>query len=134
MPWLKNFRIVIFWSIFILLLSIYPGNYLPRIPDFYQLFKPDKIVHLILYGVLSFLLLQSMQKQYGYAFLRYSGTIIALALSVLHGSLMEYLQYSLNLNRSGNIYDFIANTIGCFIGFAVFYLILRKKMVKANAN
>lgn len=40
---------------------------------------------------------------------------------------MEYLQYSLNVNRSGNIYDFIANTLGCFIGFAVFILIARKK-------
>jgi VanZ family protein len=100
---------------------------MPGIPDFYQLFKPDKIVHLILYGVLSYLLLQSMLKQYGHASMRYRGTIIALALSILYGALMEYLQYASDLKRSGNIYDFIANTTGSIIGIAVFHRIARKK-------
>jgi len=55
----------------------------------YQLFKPVKIIHFILSGVLSFLLIQCMRKQYGYAFLRYSGIIIALTMSILYGALIE---------------------------------------------
>jgi VanZ family protein len=134
MTWLKNFRNVILWSVFILALSLFPGRYLPRIPDFYQLLKPDKIIHLILFATFVLLLLQSILKQYGYAFFRFYGIIIALITGIGFGALTEYLQYSININRSGNIYDFIANTLGCLLGLAMFLILWRKKLRKANAN
>jgi VanZ family protein len=134
MAWLKNFRNVILWSVVIWTLSLLPGRHLPAIPDFYQLLKPDKIIHLILFAAFVFLLLQSILKQYGYGFLRFYGIIIALITGIGFGALTEYLQYSININRSGNIYDFIANTLGCLIGLALFLILRRKKMRKANAN
>lgn len=115
-------------------LSLFPGRYLPRIPDFYQLLKPDKIIHLILFATFVLLLLQSILKQYGYAFFRFYGIIIALITGIGFGALTEYLQYSININRSGNIYDFIANTLGCLLGLAMFLILWRKKLRKANAN
>jgi glycopeptide antibiotics resistance protein len=134
MTWLRNFRSVILWSIFIWALSLFPGRYLPGIPDFFQLLKPDKIIHLILFATFVYLLLQSILKQYGYVFFRFYGTIIALITGIGFGALTEYLQYSMNINRSGNIYDFIANTLGCLLGLALFLILRRKKMRKANAN
>lgn len=134
MAWLKNFRNVILWSVVIWTLSLLPGRHLPGIPDFFQLLKPDKIIHLILFATFVFLLLQSILKQYGYGFLRFYGIIIALITGIGFGALTEYLQYSININRSGNIYDFIANTLGCLIGLALFLILRRKKMRKANAN
>jgi VanZ family protein len=134
MAWLKNFRNVILWSVVIWTLSLLPGRHLPGIPDFFQLLKPDKIIHLILFATFVFLLLQSILKQYGYAFFRFYGIIIALITGIGFGALTEYLQYSININRSGNIYDFIANTLGCLIGLALFLILRRKKMRKANAN
>lgn len=134
MTWLKNFRNVILWSVVIWTLSLFPGRHLPGIPDFFQLLKPDKIIHLILFATFVFLLLQSILKQYGYGFLRFYGIIIALITGIGFGALTEYLQYSININRSGNIYDFIANTLGCLIGLALFLILRRKKMRKANAN
>lgn len=134
MTWLKNFRNVILWSVVIWTLSLLPGRHLPGIPDFFQLLKPDKIIHLILFATFVFLLLQSILKQYGYGFLRFYGIIIALITGIGFGALTEYLQYSININRSGNIYDFIANTLGCLIGLALFLILRRKKMRKANAN
>ena len=134
MAWLKNFRNVILWSVVIWTLSLFPGRHLPGIPDFFQLLKPDKIIHLILFATFVFLLLQSILKQYGYGFLRFYGIIIALITGIGFGALTEYLQYSININRSGNIYDFIANTLGCLIGLALFLILRRKKMRKANAN
>jgi VanZ family protein len=134
MAWLKDFRNVILWSVVIWTLSLLPGRHLPGIPDFFRLLKPDKIIHLILFATFVFLLLQSILKQYGYAFFRFYGIIIAVITGIGFGALTEYLQYSININRSGNIYDFIANTLGCLIGLALFLILRRKKMRKANAN
>lgn len=134
MKFFRNFRYVIVWSVVILVLSLFPGNHLPQLPDFYRLFKPDKIVHLILFGVFSFLMLQSILKQYGYAFFRYYGIIIALVTGIAFGALTEFLQFALDINRSGNIYDFIANTAGCLFGIIMFLIAGRKKMKKAKTN
>jgi VanZ family protein len=134
MIWFKNFRNVILWSVFIWALSLFPGQHFPGIPDFFHLFKPDKIIHLILFAIFVFLLLHSILKQYGYCFLRFYGIIIALTTGIGFGALTEYLQYTININRSGNIYDFIANTLGCLIGLALFLILRRKKLRKANAN
>jgi glycopeptide antibiotics resistance protein len=134
MTWFKNFRYVILWSALILALSLFPGRYLPRIPDFYELLKPAKIAHLVLFTVFSILLLQSILKQYGYAFFRFYGIIIALLIGISFGAITEYLQFVLKINRSGNIYDFITNTLGCLLGLLAFLIIRRKKLKKANAN
>ena len=122
------------WSVFIMVLSLIPGGRLPVLPDFYHLFKPDKIVHLVLFGILSYLLMQSILKQYGKGFIRLYGTIIAVTIVVLFGTLTEYLQHVLDINRSGNIYDLIANTAGCILGITAFWTYRRKKTDKANAN
>lgn len=134
MTWLKNFRALIFWTVLTLILVLLPGTSLPQIPDFHHLFKPDKIIHLFLFGTFSFLILQGIIKQYSYVFFRYYGIIIALFAGVSWGAITEYLQYILEINRSGNIYDTIANTLGCLIGILVFFIARRKKLRKANAQ
>lgn len=134
MKWFSNFKDVILWSAFILVLSLLPGRYLPQIPGFYDLLKPDKIIHLILFSSFSFLLLQSILKQYGYAFFRFYGIIIALVTGMAFGAITEFLQYSISINRSGNYYDFIADTLGCLLGTGLFLMLNRKKSGKANAN
>lgn len=125
--WLKNFSLAIAWSILIIVLSLVPGRFLPDIPDFYHLLKPDKLIHLALFGTLSFLILQAIRKQYNTSNLVIIGTIIAFNISLLLGALTEYLQYIGDINRSGNIYDFIANTVGSLLGVLVFIGYYRKK-------
>jgi len=125
--WLKNFGLAIAWIILIIVLSLVPGRFLPDIPDFYHLFRPDKLIHLTLFGTMSFLVLQAIRKQYNPPNLLIIGTIIALTFSLLLGALTEYLQYIGNFNRSGNIFDFIANTVGSLLGVLVFSGYYRKK-------
>lgn len=134
MGFLRNFRWVIAWGIFIFVLTMLPGNHLPSLPDFYQLFRPDKVVHLFLFGIFVFLLLQSIQKQYGIGFFRYNGIIIAFAIGIAFGILTEYLQYTIAINRSGNLYDAIANSAGCATGLIVFLMLRRKKLAKKHVN
>lgn len=44
---------------------------------------------------------------------------------ILFGGLMEICQHYIFINRSGNWYDFIANTIGAILG-VIFYPLLIK--------
>jgi VanZ family protein len=133
MNWFKNYRVTIGWGLAILILSLFPGQFLPGIPDFYQLFKPDKIIHLVLFGTLAYLLLQSILEQYGPVFFRYYGVVTSLLTGIIYGGLTEYLQHITRLNRSGNVYDFIANTLGCIIG-AIVFLLLKKKAKKRECR
>ncbi|MGB4205172.1 MAG: VanZ family protein [Bacteroidales bacterium] len=132
--WLKNFGAFAVWSFIILILFLIPGRFIPPIPDFYHLFKPDKIVHLVLFGVYTYLLMQSLRKQYGTGFLRYIGTIIALLAGIFYGAITEVLQYVLAINRSGNFYDFIANSVGSLIGIGIFLIVLAKNNAKTNTD
>ncbi len=134
MTWFKNFRLTIGWGLLILILSLFPGQFLPGVPDFYQLFKPDKIIHLVLFGTLSYLLHQSISEQYGPAFFRYYGVVIGLLTGIIYGGMTEFLQHITRLNRSGNIYDFIANILGCIIGLIVFLMLYRKKNGKRKCQ
>lgn len=132
--WFKNFRLTLLWGFLIFVLFLTPAQYFPAIPDIYSLFQPDKIIHLFLFGVFTWLILHSILKQYGVRFLRYHGTLIALTTGIFAGATTEILQYSLDINRSGNIYDFIANLAGCFLGLIVFNWLLRKKMKETGTN
>lgn len=79
-------------------------------------------------------MLQSILKQYSYVFFRYYGIIIAAFTGIAFGALTEYLQFVLDINRSGNIYDFIANAVGCLFGIIVFLIAGRKKIEKSKGQ
>ena len=64
--------------------------------------------------------------------------IICAAFGILFGGLMEICQHYIFVNRSGNWYDFLANTIGAIIGVAVcpqlFKLLPFKRWWYKNVN
>lgn len=127
---LKNNLLLISWTIVILLLTILPGNYFPKVPSFMDLFSPDKLVHFFIFGLLTILAIFSFGKQYTIRVLRLYKTIFALIYSISLGGITEILQNIMNWGRYGSIYDFIANTIGCFIGVWIFHRIIKKKYKK----
>lgn len=124
---LKNNLLLISWTIVILLLTILPGNYFPKVPSFMDLFSPDKLVHFFIFGLLTIFAIFSFGKQYTISVLRSYKTIFALIYSISLGGVTEILQSFMNWGRYGSIYDFIANTIGCFIGVWVFRILNKKK-------
>lgn len=91
-------------------------------------------MHLGLFGVMSYLILYETGKQKLTTKISIYGIIIALMLTVFMGAFTEYLQHILPLNRSGNIYDFIANVAGSLIGIISFSGINRKKWKQPDAN
>lgn len=109
---------LIVWSIIICLLTLLPGNCFPQIRDFWDWLQWDKLVHLLMFGVFSILFLRilTLSKasfiQYGCAFL--SGWAF--------GGLIELLQFYVIRGRSGNLYDFYADGLGCLlflVGYAI---------------
>lgn len=72
------------------------------------------------YTILVFLLARGFIKQTAlkFALLHSAGT--ALSFGIIYGGLIEIYQGCFIVNRHGDWFDFIANTIGCYIGMKVF--------------
>ncbi len=125
---LRNFWPAIVWALGILVLMGVPGTYFPTVTTFWDWLSPDKIVHFILFGGQTFLILYGFREQYFHSKSRYLFTIVAIGLGVFYGMLTELLQYYVFVGRYGSYFDFIADAIGAFIGFSAFYLLYRKKI------
>ena len=124
----------IVWALFVLLLTGLPGDVFPKIDNFWDWLEPDKLVHLFIFGILSFLILYGHREQYFQRKNRYLLISSAVLISALYGFITEVLQRFVFIGRSGNVYDFLADTVGSFIGWMVFYFIFRKKIRDAVPN
>jgi len=116
------------WALAILVLTGLPGNYFPEIHSFWDWIAPDKMVHLFMFGSLTYLLLWGLRTQYQFTKKRIRLIIITVVVGVLYGGLTEILQNVLFVGRDGNIYDFMANSLGGFLGILLFHLQFRKKI------
>jgi glycopeptide antibiotics resistance protein len=104
------------WAVVILILCGFPGEKLPKL-TFLQWLKPDKIAHLVLFGIQSYLLMRGFEKQNEYSFLMKNAVLSAIVLSVLFGCLVEVMQDTVFIQRSGDIRDAIANSLGALAGW-----------------
>lgn len=109
-------------ALLILIISGIPGNQIPEIPKFLDWLSPDKIVHVFIFGILSYLILFGNRQQY----LKYKNRsyyiIIAVLLSAVYGLITELLQYYVFIGRNANIFDIYADTIGAIAGGMAYYL------------
>ena len=100
------------WASLILFLSVIPGEDLPNI-SFWEI---DKIVHTIFYWILSFAVILALKKQYPAMPLRFKAIMYGVALCILYGLCIEIVQGAFLESRSFDIYDLVANFIGCTLG------------------
>ena len=105
----------------ILIISGFPGNKVPKIP----VWQFDKLIHSIIYLVLSILLLMPFSVQYITNKKRLKTQLIIILVGISYGGFMEILQHYIFINRSGNLYDFIANAIGAIIGVLIYPHIIK---------
>ena len=93
-----------------------------KIPEmtFLEWLRPDKIVHLILFGVLCFLFLKGFTKQNQYPFINKNAGKIALIICISYGGIIEILQNLVFIHRSGDIRDAAANAVGAVIGLWIY--------------
>jgi len=122
---LRGYWPALAWSLIILLLTGLPGDFFPEISTFWDWLSPDKVVHLFIFGMLSFLILFGYRQQY-------SGSNknklvwIAIIVTIFYGALTEILQYYVFIGRSGNLYDALADAVGAVTGWWLFVLVFKK--------
>ncbi len=116
------------WALIVLLLTGLPGNVFPKITSFWDWLEPDKVVHLFIFGILSFLILWGYRTQYFEGKNRYVLVLSSVIISAFYGLITEVLQKYVFIGRSGNIYDFLADTVGALLGWLFFSWLFRKKI------
>ena len=107
------------WALLILLLCGMPGDRIPAM-TFLEWLKPDKIVHLVLFGVQCFLLLRGFNMQSNFSFLNKRSVLLAILISITYGALVEILQTYVFIHRSGDVRDAGANALGALIGYWIY--------------
>ena len=107
------------WALIILILCGMPGKDVPHI-SFLELLNFDKFVHAGIFFVLLLLSLRGFLLQTRFVGLQRSARIAAFVLCVAYGGSLEILQGIIFIDRSSDIYDFIANTFGCSIGLLLY--------------
>ena len=127
---IRNFWPAITWGIMIFILSAVPGNYFPQVQTLSDWLKPDKIVHFFLYAVFSYLVLLGFIKRK--QSLNHKTILLVLLLIIIWGGLLEIMQHYIFIRRNGNIYDFLANSLGCVMSYVLILYVERKKSIKSN--
>jgi len=110
--------ILIFWKTFtwafiVLILSLLPGGEVEK-AKFINIPHFDKIVHFVMYYTLNFLLIASLIAKKKLTKPDVQIFLTALACALAYGGVMEFVQGMFAVNRSGDIFDFAANTLGAF--------------------
>lgn len=111
------------WSLIILLLTLSPGEKLPKV----DIFQIDKVVHFFVFGVLMVLSSYGLKKIFVLKDVPSSPEMIAGAYCFGLGIIVEILQLFVP-NRSLSAIDIIANSIGVGLGYLVFRLLNRKNL------
>lgn len=116
----------IFWLLIITIMSGFPGSKVPKVP----IWQFDKLVHSIIYGVLSITLIIAFYKSYQNSKTKLSTIVLIIFFGIGYGGIMEIFQHYIFINRSGNWYDFFANTFGAILGVLLYPFIIKLLPIK----
>jgi len=125
------------WSVFIALLTLLPGNYIPRVLSFMDWLNPDKLVHLVLFSTFSFLFIEGFKRQDISQILREKAVLASLLLGMVFATFTEMMQKYAIPGRNGNVYDLLADVLGLILGYAIWRMIRRignKKLSTSKNN
>ena len=126
MTLVKNFWLFLVWMGVILYLSFTPLSDWPKVTAFDKLYI-DKIIHVCMYSILSFLLLRGIFRQQSNHLPRYPLVISSVLFCALMGATIEFLQPKLTMYRQFEWMDMIANASGAIGGYFLFSLLLKKQ-------
>ncbi len=118
---IHKYKYSLLWASTILIACGINGNYIPQI-HITDIFKPDSIAHLAMFGVLTFLIATDKIRAKLTQNTIQKITLQALIISVLYGVIIEILQATVFINRSYDYADMLANTIGCCIAAAIIFI------------
>lgn len=109
----------ILWALVILILTLMPGKFIPP-AGIFEIFHPDKLVHMVIFATLIILLLRGLLKQDEFPLLKNHAWVVAFGGSTFYGFVLEVMQGTLLPDRYFEWLDTTANTIGCLAGMGLF--------------
>jgi len=116
-----NYRILTFlWAILILVLSITPGDYVPKVE--FEILSPDTLAHFVFYMVLIYLRLKWRKVN----LTSYLNLSLILLTTISYGYGIEVIQGGFIPGRYYDIYDVAFNSIGAVVGVGVYFLFKKK--------
>ena len=113
-------------GIVILFLTGLPGSVFPRVKPVVGM---DKVVHIAMYATFAFLCIWGYRKQYaanGKDY-RIRALILTTVISIAYGGVTELMQEYLVPTRTGDWFDFLADSVGTLAGITLFGVFFRKK-------
>src|SRR5215471_12441830 len=132
MSLLKNFTLFFIWMLIILYLSFTPLTNWPQETILQKLYV-DKLVHITMYSILSFLLLLGLTRQQKKLPLRYQAIVVAVLFCAAMGATIEFLQPVLTMYRKFEWLDMAANATGAILGYYIFRGVQRKQWLGLRA-
>ena len=122
---IKNILPAILWSVFVLFVSLVPGNELPKFQM--EFLFVDKIAHAALFAGLSFFWVFGLKKAGYKTLLNLRMDLVLFGGILLFGIGIELLQHFVIPQRHFDFFDIIANGVGIIIGFLFFNYVICKK-------
>ncbi len=117
MSFIRQYWKTIVLTIVILFLSLFrfgPIHPLQKVPN------SDKIIHLLMYACFAFIIHWEYSQAKDKIDVLHRYILICFAFPIFLGGLIEILQSTDFIGRHGDVYDFIANTLGVFVGWIIF--------------
>ncbi|MEE4257529.1 MAG: VanZ family protein [Bacteroidales bacterium] len=122
------------WTLLIAVLTLVPGNYIPRITSFLDWLSPDKILHFILFGTYAYLLAKGFHKQGISSLLKQNPMIFSIIIGIVFAFFIEVMQMFVIPGRDGNVYDFTADVLGTFLGIGTWYIAGRNEKKNLHSS
>jgi len=121
---MKHFLWAILWAVIVLLLTCMPmESTVEKVPKFEGM---DKLVHTGFFFVFSVLLCRGFMNKSGVRVVQLSTFCLTLLISLAFALLTEFLQYQFFTYRSGDRWDFFADSVGAGMGlFSYLVLVYR---------
>ena len=124
---LQNYWKTLLIAALILTASILSGKQLNKVPVF-EIKNLDKIIHFSMYFVLVLSMFSSYLKSFTNITAQTKIAIVLLA--AFYGLSLEGVQYYFTADRSAEVADMIANTVGCVVGLFLYPTLFRYKIFR----
>ncbi len=113
-------------GIIILILTGLPGSCFPHVKPAIGL---DKVAHIAMYAGFAFLSIWGYRDQFVQKSNKekHKTLVLTFIISIVYGALTEIMQETICYQRTGSVYDFIADVIGSLLGIAFFSFLQKKK-------
>jgi glycopeptide antibiotics resistance protein len=125
----KHTKWAMLWALLILILCGIPGKDIPHI-SFLELLSFDKFVHAGIFFVLLLLTVRGFSLQSKFPQLKKLAKFVALLFCIIYGGSLEIMQGTLFVDRSADVFDFIANTFGATMGWVLYEWMESKFLIK----